>query len=74
MNYPFQIRPGTWAHLDLPDDLTVADVRRLEAFLLALVNGVTLNAVTGQWQTAEASPFDGRGVLHDGSTPERMRS
>jgi hypothetical protein len=63
VKYLLQLRPDVWARLELPRDLTVAEVARLERFLRVLVAD----------QTPEASPFDGRGVLQDGSTPERMR-
>ena len=37
--YPFQLRPGFWVYLKLPEDLTKAEVDRLREFLAALVLG-----------------------------------
>jgi hypothetical protein len=34
--YPFPLRPGQFAYLELPPDLTRLEVERLAAFLLAL--------------------------------------
>jgi hypothetical protein len=61
--FTVRLRPRVIAWLDLPGDLTVADVRRLEAFLRAL--GVAMDT--------DRAVEPGPGITQDGSTPERMR-
>jgi hypothetical protein len=63
ISYPITLAHGRFARLLLPGDLTRGDVARIVAMLQTL---------PADPETDPAS-FDGKGVLQDGSTPERMR-
>lgn len=47
IQYPFQLSPNRWAHLQLPSDLSKRDVQRLSNFLTALVVDAVATPVEG---------------------------